>query len=395
MKVLLINSVCGIRSTGRICTDIADLLIQRGHDCRIAYGRENVPEKYRKIAIPIGSKPGTLFHGAMSRIFDSSGFGSRRATKKLISEIKAYDPDIVHLHNVHGYYINVELLFDYLKRAGKPVVWTMHDCWLFTGHCAHFDFCGCEKWKDGCFACPQKKEYPASIVFDGSRRNYGRKKSAFTGCKNMVLVSPSKWLADLAGQSFLGGYPVKVIPNGIDTSVFKPTPSGFRRDRGLEDKYIVLGVSSAWESKKGLGDLIRLSEMLGEDHAVVVVGLTPEQKDSLPEGVIGITRTDSTAELAEIYSAADVFVNPTYEDNYPTVNLEASACGTPVLTYATGGSVENVCPDCVVKKGDVEELARRITARDAGCFSAEGIGRKDMADRYFSLYESLLAEGGK
>lgn len=352
----MINSVCGIRSTGRICTDIADILESRGHECKIAYGRERVPEKFQKYAVRIGTDFGVRLHAGLSRIFDSVGWHSKRATKKFFRWVEAYDPDVIHLHNLHGYYLHLGVLFRYLKRAQKPVVWTLHDCWAFTGHCAYFDFVGCGKWKNGCSKCSQKKRYPTSLIFDRSKRNYKKKKEVFSGLKDLTIVTPSNWLADLVKESYFGEYPIKVIPNGIDLNVFKPTESDFREKYGLTEKKIVLGVASVWDERKGLRDFIALSKLLDDTYRIVLVGLTEEQMKTLPKNILGIERTNSVQELAEIYTAADVFFNSSYEDNYPTVNLEAQACGTPVITYRTGGSVESVPSENVVEKGSVEAM---------------------------------------
>ena len=351
MKILQINSVCGIRSTGRICTDLAEVLEQNGHECKIAYGRETVPEKYRKYAVRIGCDFDVKLHALQSRIFDNAGFGSRRATEKFIEWVKEYDPDVIHLHNIHGYYINIEVLFNYLAKADKPVVWTLHDCWTFTGHCAYYSYVKCDKWKMGCYNCPQKKCYPSSMLLDASKKNWLKKKALFTSVKKMTLVTPSKWLANEVKQSFLGSYPIKVIPNGIDLNVFKPTLSDFREKNGLVGKKIILGVASTWGPRKGLNDFVELSKILDDNYKIVLVGLSEKQKKELPDNIIKITRTNNVQELAEIYTAADILFNPTYEDNYPTVNLEAQACGTPVVTYRTGGSIESVPKGNVVEQG--------------------------------------------
>ena len=357
MKVLQINSVCGIRSTGRICTDLADVLEQNGHECKIAYGRESVPEKYQKYAIRIGSDIDVKIHALEARIFDNAGFGSKKATERFIKWVEEYDPDVIHLHNIHGYYINIEVLFNYLAKANKPVVWTLHDCWLFTGHCAHYSFQKCDRWKNGCFQCPQKKCYPSSLCLDSSKKNWERKKSLFTSVKNLVLVVPSKWLANQVEQSFLGMYPIKIIPNGIDLGVFKPTSSDFRERNNLENKKVILGVASAWGPRKGLNDFVELSKGLDDNYKIILVGLTEQQKNELPKNILGITRTNNVKELAEIYTAADVLFNPTYEDTYPTVNLEAQACGTPVVSYRTGGSVESIPQENVIEQGKYREIA--------------------------------------
>ncbi len=364
MRVLMINSVCGIRSTGRICTDIADELTAQGHEVKIAYGRESVPEKHRKYAIKIGSDMDQRFHGIRTRLFDEHGFGSKKATEKFLQWADEFDPDIVWLHNIHGYYINIELLFAWIKkRPNMQVKWTLHDCWAFTGHCSYFTLVKCEQWRTHCSYCSQKARYPSSILKDNCKNNFDRKKAAFTGVENMTLITPSQWLADLVKQSFLGEYPVEVHYNTIDTQVFKPTESDFRESRGLKDKKIVLGVASVWDERKGLGDFIKLSELLDDRFAIVLIGLTKKQIGQIPERIIALTRTNSTRELAEIYSSADVFFNPTYEDNYPTVNLESEACGTPVITYRTGGAPETLHSErsTVVDVGDLGTVVELLT----------------------------------
>lgn len=344
MKILLINSVCGIGSTGRICTDLAQQFEKEGHTVKIAYGRSaTVPEKFQKYAVRIGTDFDVKLHALQTRLFDTHGFGSKRATQKFLAWAGEYNPDLVWLHNIHGYYINVEMLFDWIKsRPNMQVKWTLHDCWAFTGHCTHFMVVNCNKWQTCCEKCPQLRCYPASFG-DNCATNFERKKIAFTGVKNMTLITPSKWLADLVKQSFLKDYPVEVVYNTIDKTIFKPTPSDFRQKYGLENKKIVLGVASVWSENKGLNDFIKLAHMLDDKYAIVLVGLTEKQIKSLPKNCLGIKRTNSPQELAAIYTAADVFFNPTYEDNYPTVNLEAQACGTLVITYDTGGAKETIC----------------------------------------------------
>lgn len=361
MKILMINSVCGIRSTGRICTDLAAEFENEGHEVKIAYGRESVPERYQKYAVRIGGDFGTKCSALHTRLTDKHGFANKKATKRFLSWAEEFDPDLLWLHNIHGYYINVEMLFDWIKsRPDMQVKWTLHDCWAFTGHCTHFDFAGCERWLSGCYDCSQTRRYPSALR-DHCKENYKRKKAAFTGVRDMTLITPSHWLAGLAQKSFLGKYPVVVHHNTIDERVFKPTEGDFRRRYGLTDKKIVLGVASVWDERKGFGDFIKLAGMLDNTYVIVMVGVSEKQKKQLPENMIGITRTNNTKQLAEIYTAADVFVNLTYEDNYPTVNLESQACGTPCITYRTGGSVESVPPENVVDKGDLAAVVCKIT----------------------------------
>ena len=375
MKVLFINSVCGIGSTGRICTDLAQKLEAEGCEVKIAYGRKGtVPEPFKKYAVRIGTDFDCKVHALQTRLFDAHGFGSKYATGKFLQWAESYAPDMLWLHNIHGYYINVEMLFAWIKKhPDMQVKWTLHDCWAFTGHCAYFTYVHCEQWKQGCMACCQLRRYPMCIGKGAVKDNYARKKAAFMGVKNMTLITPSKWLADLTRQSFLKGYPVEVHYNTINTEVFKPTPSNFRKENNLCDKIIVLGVANIWEERKGFRDFYELSQMLDDKYVIVLVGLSDSQLKKLPENIIGIRRTDTPQQLAKIYTAADIFVNPTYEDNYPTVNLEAQACGTPVITYDVGGCREtlNLTQSCAVPTGQLSEVMQKILKTCNGRITAE------------------------
>lgn len=388
MKVLMINVVCGIRSTGRICTDLAVELEKQGHEVKIAYGRENVPKQFQKYAVRIGTDLDVKLHGIKARLLDGAGFGSKNATVKFIRWIKEYDPDVIHLHNIHGYYINIEVLFKYLRICGKKIIWTLHDCWAFTGHCVYFDYVQCDKWLKGCYHCIQKKEYPCSVGLDQSKRNYKMKQQFFTGISDLNLVSPSKWLANLVKQSFMKEYSVKVIQNGVDTKVFKPTESDFREKYHLENKKIILGVASVWDRRKGLNSFVELSKYLPNEYQIVLVGLQEKQIKELPNNIIGILGTDSSEELAAIYTSADVFVNPTLEDNYPTTNIEAIACGTPVLSYNTGGSRESAeMYGLSVQKNNLEELSSAL--KNINCIKPKkiNIDYHDTVRKYLQLYQ--------
>lgn len=360
MKVLLINSFFTVGGPPRIVNGIYDTLIAEGHSCKIAASREKqyVPQD----SIQIGNRFDVMINAALCRLFDDDGFHSKMATRKLIRQIEEYDPDIIHLHNLHGYYINIEILFDYLKKCGKKIFWTLHDCWAFTGHCPHFMVVDCKKWQTQCQHCPQKHVYPTSLFLDNSKNNFSRKKAAFTRVPNMTLITPSQWLANLARQSFLQEYPVEVQHNKIDTNIFKPTHSDFRQKFHLENQKIILGVAQHWTPNKGLSDFIQLAQMLDDNYTIVLVGLTPKQATSLPPHIIPVAPTNNVEELVKIYTAADVFVNPTYDDNFPTVNLEALACGTPVITYKTGGSPEALDNSCgaVVEVGNIKQVADTI-----------------------------------
>ena len=393
MKVLQINSVCGVGSTGRIATDLYKVLEEQGHKCKIAYGRGTAPEGID--SIKIGSNLDNYYHVFKTRVFDKHGFGSVNATKKFIEEVKDYDPDIIHLHNIHGYYINIEILFNYLKEANKPVIWTLHDCWAFTGHCSYFDYVGCNKWKSGCYNCEQKGEYPSSKDLDNSKLNYEKKKELFTSVKNMTIVTPSKWLANLVKESFLGKYPVEVINNGIDLDVFKPTESDFREKHNLENKFIILGVASVWSERKGLKYFIQLSERLDDKYQIIIVGVSEKQKKNLPKHIIGITKTNDTRELAEIYTSSDIFFNPTLEDNFPTTNLESLACGTPIITFNTGGSVEciNSKVGYIIGKGDINNTIRVINNYfdSKECIKkSKEYNKSERYNDYIKLYEFII-----
>lgn len=393
MKIFQINSTCGYGSTGRIAVDILREVEKNGGEGIIAYGRNSAPPDVN--SYKIGSELNVQIHGVLSRITDRQGFYSTSVTKKLIEKIKDYNPDIIHLHNIHGYYLNVSTLFKFLKEYNKPIVWTLHDCWAFTGHCAHFSFEKCDKWKTECYSCPLKKEYPSSLLMDNSKKNFIEKKKMITSLKNVNIVTPSHWLAGVTKESFMGKFPVNVIYNGVDLKIFKPTESDFRKKYNLENKQIILGVTNVWTNKKGFSDFYKLNEKLQENQVIVMVGLTDAQLASLPKGIIGIKRTNSVEELAEIYSTADVFVNLTYEDNYPTTNLEAIACGTPVITYKTGGSPESVAENngFVVPQGDVDAVLEAI-----GKISKCKVVVPDNFDilqkykEYVDLYKKILGE---
>ena len=383
MKYLFINSVMGVGSTGKIAAEQCRKLMAQGHTCAAAYGRQ-IAHCDDLTTYRIGTDLDFKLHGIKTRLLDAHGFGSAGATKKFLRWAEEFDPDVLWLHNIHGYYLNVELLFKWIKsRPQMQVRWTLHDCWSFTGHCAYFDFAGCDRWKTGCHDCPQKAAYPATKGKDASPGNYRKKQELFTGVPHMTLITPSRWLAELVKESFLKEYPVEVVYNTINTDIFHPTASDFRQKHGLEGKKVILGVANIWEKRKGLEDFLALSRMADDTCSFVLVGRVPEGSPAIPEQILCISRTDSPQELAQIYTAADVLVNPTYEDNYPTVNLEALACGTPVITYRTGGSPESVDDSCgavvekspearweAVKHADCAEEAclRRSAALNSGHF---------------------------
>jgi len=362
-KLLQIDSCLGILSTGKITENIAKVALAQGWECHIMHGARYIGNTIQH-HYQVSSLISEYIHYAESLLFDRHGLGSRLATKRIIAKIMEIKPDVIQLHCVHGYYINYKYLFEYLNQTNIPIVWTFHDCWAFTGHCAYFDFVGCERWKTGCYSCIQKHQYPKSVLFDRSRKNYLVKKILFNSVKNLTIVPVSYWLGNLVQQSFLNKYPIQVIQNGIDINAFSPYDDfePFLMKYEMKGKKIILGVASTWDRRKGLDDFIRLYSLLNDNYKLVLIGLSKSQLDNLPKGIIGIQRTESVKQLAQFYSLADVFVNPTYEDTFPTTNLEALACGTPVITYNTGGSVESVSENVgkVVEKGNIEQLKNAI-----------------------------------
>jgi len=402
IKLLQIVVEGNTGSTGTIAEAIGGMALSYGWESYIAHGR--YPRKSTSKIIRIGTDLDVYLHGIETRLFDRHGLGSRRATKKLVVQISEINPDIIHLHHLHGYYINIDIVFKYLHKANKPVVWTFHDCWAFTGHCCHFDYIGCEKWKIECNNCPQKKEYPKSFFIDKSKKNYYRKQYLFTSLQNLTIVSVSKWLNNLVSQSIFKNTPHRYIYNGVDTEVFKPNENSEATKvvYNVKNKYLILGVASPWGKRKGFSDFIQLSKYLKSDEVVILVGLNKWEIDILPNNVVGLLKTENKQQLVDLYSAADVFVNPTLEDNFPTTNIEALACGTPVITYNTGGSPEAITNDTgiVVEKGSITGLLKaieKVRAVEKKQFTescrkraVDNYSKDKQFLKYFELYNKLL-----
>ena len=404
MRIVQING--GAKgSTGKIMMGIAEVARAQGHEvmCASPITTTNRDAGEDCGYYRIGTFNSRRVNVALARITGFNGCFAWFETYKLLKKIDEFKPDIIHLHNLHDSYINLSMLFSYIKKHNVPTVWTLHDCWAFTGQCPHFTIVKCDKWKAGCHNCPQYKEYPASL-YDNTKKMWQLKKKWFTGVKNMTIVTPSEWLAGLARESYLKQYPIEVINNGIDLNVFKPTHSNFREQYGIPgDKYIVLGVSFAWGYRKGLDCFVEMAEKLGEQYQIVLVGTDDEIDKNLPHNIISIHRTQNQKELAEIYSAAEVFVMPTREENYPTVNMEAIACGTPVVTFDTGGSPEMLDDKTgiVVDANDIEATKKAIKdiCKKKRCNDEEYIvaysKNFDMKKRfaeYIELYANVLEE---
>lgn len=356
MKIVQINSVFGRGSTGKICLGIADLLEKEEISNVVLYSGNYVENPH---GIRYTQNKNVKFTVLKSRIYGNFGFNSVRETKKLISKLDDMSPELVHLHNIHSHNCHFEMLLAYLKERNIKTVWTFHDCWCFTGYCTYFDVVHCNKWKKGCHDCPQKKAF--SFFFDKSSKLYHKKKAAFEGL-NLTIVTPSKWLADIIKESFLKDMSVRIINNGIDLNIFQPMESQKIGIKKADDEKIVLGVADVWGYRKGLDVFVKLLDRLPENYKIILVGTDRKVDKLLPKNIISIHRTNNQKELAEIYSAADIFVNPTREDNYPTVNMEAIACGTPVLTFQTGGSAEILDETCgsIVECDDIDALEKEI-----------------------------------
>ena len=385
--------------------EIGELAMANGWESYVAYsgGRDGVKPCKSKL-MPVGGKLDVAFHGFWTRLTDRHGLASWFATKRFIREIKELKPDVIHIHNIHGYFLNYKMLFEYLKEADIPVIWTVHDCWLYTGHCYYYSSIGCDKWMNGCGNCPQRTAFPASWVIDRSKQNLKDKSEAFNSIKDKLTIVPvSEWIRGEMSRSILQNCHYQVIHNGIDLNVFdvQPDDKAVREKYGLGDKHIILGLASIWSKEKGWDDFMEMSKMLNENEVIVMVGVTEEQQKRLPENVVGIRRTENVRQLAELYSAAVAFVNPTWQDNYPTVNLESIACGTPVVTYRTGGSIEAVTEKTgyVVAQGDVKGLldaVREIERKgnleykaDCRAHALANFRKEDRYADYLKLYENL------
>lgn len=393
-KLLLINITRNQGSTGKITEQIGIMMQRRGWEVCVAHGARFVNPS----ALPsyqIQSIKEEYLHALKSLLFDADGLGSTGATKRLVDFIKKYRPNIIHINNIHGYYLNYKILFEYLNSTDIPIVMTLHDCWAFTGHCTHFITANCERWKEECGSCPLSQSVPRSLFFDRSKRNLTNKKKYIARNANLNIVCVSEWLKGLTIQSIYAGHPINCFFNGIDINIFKPTKEK------RKDKFCILGVGNPWSKDKGLYDIYILRDLLPkEEYEIILVGLSEEQKKDLPEGITGILRTNNQQELVDLYSESHVFINPTYADSFPTTNLEAQACGTPVITYLTGGSPESLSADTgiVVEQGDINAMKEAILYLKKHPFSPNDC--RQHAEEYFDkdkrfldyaeLYEKLI-----
>ena len=397
MKTVQINSVYCVGSTGKIAKDISSYMIKEGVDSKVFYGYGTSPDEN---AVAFSSRYNVAFNVLKTRLFGKHAFYSKCATKKLIKLLRSFNPDVIHIHQIHGHYLNVPILFNYLATSNAKIIFTLHDCWMFTGHCAHFYHVNCEKWKTGCGKCPQLSAYPKSLIFDRSSESWRDKKKYFTKLHHAVLVCPSRWLFNYLPDSFLNQFDRTVINNGIDTSVFKLTKSdALRKKFELTNQFVVVGMAAKWLHPDVRQKAITLINSLKNDIRVVLIGVNQRQKSLLPKQTVCVPYISSSDELAKYYSLGNVFVNLSLEDTFPTVNLEALACGLAIIAFNAGGSAEVIDDDTgiSVPAGDFDGIKDAIYALQKSTKDYQTLCRKKVVDnydkencyeKYFQLYKN-------
>lgn len=396
-KLVQINTVCN-NSTGKIMAEIQRHANLAGYETISFVGRRKVTKDLR--CEKYGNFVSFWIHVAINTVFDRQGYGSYFETQKLVRRLRKEQPDIIHLHNLHGYYLYLPVLFDYLSNEfSGQLFWTFHDCWPFTGHCPYFTAHECFKWRNGCNRCPSKKEYPISLFIDASKKNYSDKRKMFCSVKNLTIITPSEWMAGWIRESFFKNYPIKVVNNGIDLNLFsyrQPHKEIFGKYHINKDKKILLGVASVWEARKGLNDLLGLAEIISAEYQIIVVGVSKKQKKGLPTNVIGIERTEKIEELVELYSMAHIFINPSLEESFSLVTVEAIACGTPAIVLDTSAVKELICENngIVLNKhkaqdyvNAIKELENRKLSRNEIMQTASKYGAEKMVDTILQLYD--------
>ncbi len=399
-KIAQINSVCGKGSTGIIAMHLNEIAQLNGFDSKVFFGYGQSP---CASSVRLSSKLYVKLNILKTRLFGKHAFYSKLATKKLVRLLKEYKPDLIHIHQIHGHYLNIPILFDFLTEYNVPIVITMHDCWMFTGHCVHFETCGCDKWKTGCHDCPQLKTYPVSYFFDRSKESWNDKKKYFNMTNKLHLVTPSKWLSNYVGKSFLNKHDCSVIHNGIDTSDFvKVDVSNLKEELDLNDKFIILGMAEKWLYNENEPHSLEFLSKLNTNIKVILIGVK-EGTNYLPDNVIKVPYLNDKNKLIEYYNLADVFINLTLADNFPTVNIESISCGTPVITFDTGGSAEIIDETTGIKvsKGDFDALNTALKTlmdnkikynKQCRNRALEMFDKNTCYDKYISLYNKLLGE---
>ena len=360
--LLQFNVYANCASTGRLAEDLGDVAISAGWKSYVAYGRESRPSHSE--LIKVGTKADIYAHVLKSRLLDRHGFGSARATKRLIKQIDEIRPDVIQFQNVHGYFLNLPFILEYITEKDIPLIWSLHDCWSMTGHCSHFALKGCEKWKTQCEKCPSIHDYPSSLFVDSSKRNYKEKKELVEAIPRLTIVSGSEWLANIARQSYFKNRDIRVIPDGIDTDTFSPKDDTelLRVKYGLENKFVIMASGTVWLPYKGLHDFARLREVLSDDYAIVLVGMQQKDIDALPKGLIGIPRTKTPQELARWYSMADCVMSLSRLESFGLTPVEGFACGTPAIVYNCTSTPELITPETgfVAEAGNIEDVKEKV-----------------------------------
>jgi len=405
-KLLQINSCVNVASTGRLVEDIGDVVMAAGWESYIAFGRGWRPSSSHLVRV--GTTFDVWMHVVKTRLLDRHGFGSYFATQRLVQQVDRIRPDIVQFHNIHGYYANLKVLVNYIAEHGIPLVWSLHDCWSMTGHCAHFALAGCEKWKTGGERCPLLSNYPRSWGWDSSRRNYQQKRALFARIPHLSLISGSMWLADIAKESYFKDRPVHVIANGIDTGVYAPKVNGeaLRRQHHLNGKFVIMGCGTGWGASKGLFDYFTLRELLPDEYAIVLVGMRQSLIDTLPAGILGLPQTKTPHELAELYSMADVVLRLSKIESFGLTPVEGFACGTPAIVYNNSSLKELIVPETgfVAENGNVEDVRKKVVrmreigkgkyTEDCRRIALEKYDRRNCYGEYLKVYWTSL-RGGK
>lgn len=403
MKLLQINVDANNGSNGSIAQELGKEALRRGWESYIAYGRRSVPSE--STLIRIGNDLDVTIHGIQSRLFDNHGLASKSATRQFLKSVDEIRPNLIHLHNIHGYYLNYKLLFEYFKEKNIPIVWTFHDCWPFTGHCGYFESVQCEKWKTGCHSCELRKFYPKSLFLDCSSRNFRLKKSLFTSINSLHITTVSKWLMSKVRDSFFRDYPISTVYNFVNEKIFSPNVERINRcDYGLDDRKILIGAAANWVPSKGIPDFNALSDSLSDKYQIVMVGVTEEVKNQISSNVHCLSRVESPQKLAALYAEADILLNLSRQETFGMTTLEAMACGTPGISYNNTACPEVLSNDTgvIVPTGNikaVEEAIELIEKKGKNSFKDNCVARantifskNNIISQYFDVYDKALSE---
>lgn len=401
MKILYINTTYLQGGAARIARSLAQEVQRHGHEVLFLYGRGISDGSVPSIRIETTAE--SAYYALNCRIFDNDGLCAVVPTKRIIRKIEEFNPDLVHIHNMHGYYLEVRKLFDYLHKRRIPVVWTLHDFWGVTGHCVHFLEAKCECWKYGtCKACPEKGSYPASKLLDASGRNFKIKKQVFNKIKNIAYVTPSKWMKQVLSGSFLDSDKIHAIPNGIYLGEVTVNDFDLRSMYGLTEKKIILGVANGWEKGKGLDVFLNLSKHIDANYHIVLVGFKDNVPEDLPSNVLGLKRTESFSKLAAWYETADVFLNASKQETFGLVSVEAMAYGTPVVAFDVCANREiiiNETGKVIESEKELVDAIESICNEDANTYAdscrrqASLFSVERMTNDYLDLYSRLLGKG--